>query len=83
MKLQDLIHGSFGDVDKKFAGHPADQNRAQKLLMYVIKNKITWEDLKKEVEKYLKKSSASPDHIKEQIKKMRKLENWVYSNKGT
>lgn len=72
MSFKDKIAGAFGSVDKKFAGHPNDLERAGELLVACVKEKISLEDLLRAVEEYLKASGASSEHIQTELSKVKK-----------
>lgn len=84
-----LIGGCFGSADKKFAGHPLDEERAVELLRECVKDRVSLQELLDETGCYLKVSlnfDNQPSNIKENIqnhidgelqKVKEKFEDWL------
>jgi hypothetical protein len=67
MSYQDKIPGCFGSVDKIFAGHPADTERAKEMLVEALQEISSWSEVENAIKEYLGKENCTQDHIKEQI----------------
>ena len=64
------IRGCFGLADRKFAGHPSDEERAFELLTQLRRENIGWEEFEDELRKQLE---AMPQlHTDEQVEIVRK-----------
>jgi septal ring factor EnvC (AmiA/AmiB activator) len=67
-----IVPKCFGCVDGIFAMHQVDKNYASKLRSERKKNNISLDELVAECESYLQRKAKNPEHIAEQIKKIRK-----------
>lgn len=61
---------AFGIVDKRFAGHPMDQKKAQEARKIIKRDGVTWAEIEAEITRILQ--GATPAHIQEQIAAARK-----------
>ena len=61
------VGGCFGNMDKMFATHPPDEDRAFEWLKSLRERGIGWEAVRAQIEEYLKAEGCGPDHIAEQI----------------
>ena len=62
------IAGCFGVVDKIFAGHQNEEDRAFELLEVLRSENIRWSELEVATREYLK--DTNPAHIEKQIKRL-------------
>lgn len=67
-----LIPGMFGGVDKLFAIHPNDQERAIDCLNLAFYNSITLEQFTKLCTEYLRNSGCSKAHIDQEVDRLKK-----------
>lgn len=76
------ISGCFGDVDYKFATHPADRKRAAKMLGSAISQGVSYKDYCKEIKDWLKKQlrnsdpQTAKDLIKSEMAKVRRVSTY-------
>lgn len=76
MGVSKFLKGSFGSVDRVFAGHPSDAARAFKWLAHLRKKGIGWKEAQKQIEKHLEGSPKA--HVKKQVARAKKLiEPWI------
>lgn len=61
----------FGIVDKRFAGHPSDQERAREARKLINKAGISWDEIEKEISRILKGCTA--EHLQTQLAAARKF----------
>lgn len=45
---------AFGIVDKRFAGHPSDQERAREARKFINSAGVSWEEIEEEVNRFCK-----------------------------
>ncbi|TLU81458.1 MAG: hypothetical protein FDX21_11550 [Chlorobium sp.] len=76
MSWKDKIPGSFGSVDKKFAGHSLDSERAAELLEAAIKANVGFKKYLAEIENWLKAEGCSAAHIQEEMKKVNDISRY-------
>ena len=75
---EDLVAGTFGHVDKKFACHQNDRDRAFEYLTTLRNERKGWSFAKQQLEDYLNGNVEDENHRDEQIKKAeRMLEPWL------
>jgi hypothetical protein len=74
---KDRIPGSFGSVDKKFAGHALDSERAAELLEAANKANVGLKEYLTEIENWLKSVGCSAEHIREEMKKVQDIERYL------
>jgi len=60
---------SFGIVDKRFAGHPMDEQQAREARKIIKRDSVSWTAIEAEITRTLK--GSTPDHIQEQLAKAR------------
>lgn len=65
------IPGSFGCVDRIFADHPEDEARAKDMINDAFASGASINDLLNAVKEYLKGKGCSPEHLQEQIDRLR------------
>lgn len=65
MEWKNYVASCCGEVDKRFAKHPSEINRAYTLLGMLRDNSITWYEFENELRNYLRE--ASEQHIDEQV----------------
>lgn len=76
------ISGCFGEKDHKFANHPADRERAAKMLGSAIAQGVPYKDYCKGIKDWLKNKlqNADPqtakDLLKSEMAKVRKLSTY-------
>jgi hypothetical protein len=76
MSLKTLIAGSYGTADNIFAGHPNDCERARQSLVEAGNENIGFTEFLKMHEDYLKAKGCDDAHIKEQLKRVKRLDNY-------
>ena len=77
MDWKHKIPGSFGSVDKKFAGHANDSERAAELLEAANKADVGLNEYLTEIEKWLKSKGCSAKHIQQEMKKVKNIEYYL------
>lgn len=77
MNWKDKIPGSFGSVDKKFAGHALDSERAAELLEAANKADVGFKEYLTEIENWLKSVGCSDAHIQEEMKKVKDISRYL------
>ena len=78
-ELENLIEKSYGSVNSEFASHSSDADRAKESLILALENGIDFNEFISLHENYLKSTSSHPDHINEQLKKVKKIESYFFS----
>ena len=69
MTWKNEIQMCFGLADRRFAGHPSDQQRAYKVLGELLEKNISMAEVEKELRDFL---SGNPSlHVDEQIARVR------------
>jgi len=76
MSWKNKISTCFGDVDKKFAGHPSDEKAARELLDSAFKENIGWQEFLDGIESWLKDQGLSKEKIKQEMDKVKNLPNY-------
>lgn len=61
---------AFGIVDKRFAGHPMDQKKAQEARKIIKRDGVTWAEIEAEITRILQ--GTTPVHMQEQLGEARK-----------
>jgi hypothetical protein len=61
---------SFGIVDKRFAGHPMDQEKAREARKIAKRDGVTSTEIENETMRILQ--ATPPEHVREQLVKVRK-----------
>ena len=75
---RDLVASTFGHVDKKFACHQNEKNRAFEYLTILRDEGTGWSVAKQQLKDYLNGNVKDENHIEKQIKKAeRMLEPWL------
>lgn len=77
MDWKNKIPGSFGMVDKKFAGHAFDCERAAELLVAANKADVGLKEYLAEIENWLKSVGCNSDHIQEEMKKVKDIGHYL------
>ena len=73
---KEMVRGCFGEVDKIFAGHPLDENRAFELLKVCRDQSIGWTALEREFRSFL--SGLDTSHVAKQIQRARRMmKDWL------
>ena len=70
---QDQIPGAFGVVDKKFAGHPFDVQRALKLLVAAIEAGASYADNTTVIRQWLVAQGRSGAFVNAQMRRVRNV----------
>ena len=73
---KDLIPGAFGCVDKVFAGHPCDKERAGELLSAAIKEGVDFEVYLNTIQEWLVSQGVGDTGVTEQMKKVKTLSTY-------
>ena len=77
MAWESKISGTFGSVDKEFAGHLEDIKRAQKLLMQAFAEGVGWTEYVNTIEQWLRDhvtdAQLNEELIKEQMANVKSL----------
>ena len=68
---KERLHGCFGNDDKKFALHSADEIWAREFKKLLVEMGVTWAQVEMEVHRALE--GCTPDHIDEQTKAAKRL----------
>lgn len=76
MSLQNLIAGSYGTADNKFAGHPNDCERARQSLVEAGNEQVGFEEFVQMHRDYLTTKGCSEAHIEEQLIRVQKLDTY-------
>ena len=74
MNWKNMMKGCFGDKDKIFGEHPADEQRARDMLKKAIDANVKMDEIIEEAVRILKASKASAEHISEQTARIRNLD---------
>lgn len=77
MDWKDKIPGSFGAVDKKFAGHALDCERAVELLEAANKADVGLKEYLTEIENWLKSEGCRDNHIQREMKKVKDIGRYL------
>ena len=77
MSWEDKISASFGVADKKFAMHASDAEKAAELLEAANKENVGWSDYLAGIERWLKESGCSEQHIKTEMERVRDLSSYL------
>jgi hypothetical protein len=78
MDVKGQIPGCFGEMDKKFAIHPSDEERAFDLLTRLRKDGKGWKDTRTLIKDYLESEDVSPTQISEELERARRmLKPWL------
>lgn len=78
MSFDTKLPGCFGSDDLKFAGHPADEDRAFQWLASLRRGKIGCKAALKQIKEFLKSKGATAGHIKTQTTRAtRYLKPWL------
>lgn len=76
MSWKDKLPGCFGSVDKKFARHHLDNERAAKLLAELVEEQVQLADVVAEAKKHL--ASTPPEQQSEELAEVqRKFGPWL------
>lgn len=62
---------SFGLVDKRFAGHPMDEQQAREARKIIKRDGVLWAEIEGEITRILQ--GATPAHVQDQLEKARKF----------
>lgn len=60
---------SFGIVDKRFAGHPMDEQKAREARKIIKRDGVSWADIEGEIMRILQ--GTTPAHAQAQLEKAR------------
>ena len=77
MDWKDKIPGSFGRVDKKFARHALDSERAAELLVAANKADVGIKEYLTEIENWLKSEGCSGDQIQRELKEVKDIGSYL------
>jgi hypothetical protein len=78
MGFDKKLSGCFGSDDLKFAGHPADEDRAFQWLASLRRRKIGCKAALKQIREFLQSKGATAGHTKTQtVKAARYLKPWL------
>lgn len=70
---KDQIPGAFGAVDKKFAGHPLDVQRARKLLVAALEAGVSYADYTSAIRQWLVVQRCSGAFVNAQMRRVRNV----------
>tara|TARA_B100001059_G_scaffold229851_2_gene263081 strand:+ start:3098 stop:3319 length:222 start_codon:yes stop_codon:yes gene_type:complete len=62
---------AFGIVDKRFAGHPSDKERAREARKLINSAGVSWEEIEEEIGRILQGCTA--EHLQAQLAAARKF----------
>jgi hypothetical protein len=68
---QNKLEGCFGDADKKFGRHPADEGRAKELKKELDDQGVSWSQVEKEIKEIL--GGCTAEHIETELKEAKRL----------
>jgi hypothetical protein len=72
------VRGCFGQSDLIFAGHPADEDRAFRLLVRVRQENVGWAEVSAAFRAFLDRENAGSDHAAQQIAVIeRRFRGWL------
>lgn len=77
MSWKKRIPCCFGAVDKKFARHANDCERASEMLAEANKENIGWKEYLEKIEDWLKEQGCNANHIKEEMERVKDLRNYL------
>ncbi len=85
---KDLISGTFGCEDIKFALHPLDQERATEMLRVALDSEVDFKDYCANIELWMRNALAKKrfpkdlleKHVKEQMSRVRDVSNYFSVN---
>lgn len=66
MSWKNKLEHCFGLADRRFAGHPSDEQRAFEVLMELRADNVGWEEIEKVVRAFLQGNQKL--HVEEQVK---------------
>ena len=78
--LRQQIGGCFGRVDKLFARHPLDEERAKNLCVIALENKITLQEINEIILEYLHEQLSNSEHINSEFEEAKKMFKNIYRN---
>jgi hypothetical protein len=73
MPFREKIPGCFGSMDKKFAGHALDVDRAKTMLIEALQETQSLAEFENAIKNYLVQEGCKPGHIAEQMTKVRDI----------
>lgn len=76
MNWKQLLHGSFGIADHKFARHPADIARARDALIQALQSGVSFVDFVTEAQNYLAQQGCSQTHIQQEIQRVEQIKSY-------
>ena len=71
MSFKEKIPGCFGSVDKIFARHYNDTDRAKDMLIEALQETKSWGEFENSIRDYLSKEKCPKKHIDEQIERVK------------
>jgi hypothetical protein len=77
MAWRQHIPGCFGARDLIFGGHPNERATARQMLDEASNENAMLKDLFDEAEKYLASKNALPQHISDQLDRMKQIGYWL------
>jgi len=75
-ELERLIRNSYGAADNIFAGHPLDRARAAKSITAANEAGVGFDDYVEKHRDLLTRRGCTPEHIDQQIARVRNIENY-------
>jgi len=73
------LPGCFGRNDGLFAVHPLDADRALAWLIKLRSQRVTWREVRAQIEAYLREAGCSEEHIAEQVAAAKwRMLPWLY-----
>lgn len=76
MSWIEMIPSSFGEADKKFALHQLDCERAVELLKAANSEGVSYLEYCQSIEDWLKSEGVMQSHLREQMERVKDLENY-------
>jgi len=70
---KDRVPACFGNVDLKFASHPADEKRAKAMIRDALESGASNKEILNAIRVHLSAHGAGRDHIEKQMPYVRKL----------
>lgn len=76
-KIVKMLSLCFGEKDKTFCTGTREAEEARKVLLFLIKNNISFLDFKIYVEEYLKSEKVSNEKMNEELENINFLSNYL------
>jgi hypothetical protein len=66
-KIYDLLPGAFAGATAPFGSHPSDAARAQRYLEAAMRHGLSWDDVEKDIRRYLENQNCNAEEVKKQL----------------